>query len=293
MKTLFLILLSALVMDASTILNAVETALGTPIKNAKGTLVIAETLEDAIELLQVLPDGFRVVLTMDGDDSPENINPAGLVTGKMIAYVQAPKGMEVPRRSLSHANRRDGTPSFLTRKDWLIRQIRGLTLVHPEIDRVPNCFNYKSSQWFKIENLPAFRTLACTFEITYALDGPANGADGLSEVVLPIAFQITGITDDSYLIGWNGKDYGEIQRFESIEGDTAGVLSGFAIVDSTDEAYIIAHNGSAHGRMQRYRAEDGDIGGSAPGYAITFGYDEYFTVALNGVPHGRISRFLA
>jgi hypothetical protein len=241
-----------LVMDASTILNSVESHL-TPLMTANdGRLVIAETLEDAIEMLQVAPSNWRVILTIDGDAPNESMNSAGLTTAQLVAYVQAPKGMEIPRRSLSHPTRRDSTPSFFTRRDWLIRKIRGLRLAHAEIDSVPHTFEYKGSVWFKIENLPAFRTQACTFEITYALDDPETDPDATDPVVLPSAFKIVGATDEFYIIALSGNAHGRVPRYLSVSGDPTGTASGYAIAAANDEFYAVTLHGAAHGRIPRF-----------------------------------------
>lgn len=252
--TTLLTALVCLFMDASTILNAVENYLSPLMAENDGRLVVAETLEDAIEMLQVAPKDWRVILTIDGDAPNESINSAGLTVAQLVAYVQAPKGLEVPRRSLSHANRRDATPSFFTRRDWMIRKIRGLKLAHAEIDSTPRTFEYKGSVWFKVDTMPMFRTQACTFEITYALDDPETDPDGTDPVVLPSALKIVG---------------------------------------ATDEFYLIALSGTAHGRVPRYLPEDGDPTGTATGYAITAANTEFYAVALDGAPHGRIPRFIS
>lgn len=244
--------LALLFMDASTILNAVESYLAPLMADNKGSLVVAETLEDAIELLQVAPSNWRAILTMDGDAPNENINSAGLTVAQLVAYVQAPKGMEVPRRSLSHANRRDGTPSFFTRRDWMIRKIRGLKLTHQEIDSTPRTFEYKGSVWFKIENLPAFRTQACTFEITYALDDPETDPDGTAPVLLPSPFRIVAAYMDHYVVAFNGTVTGRVPRFEPEAGDPTGTATGYAITGPVEGAYAVAFDGNPHGRIPRF-----------------------------------------
>lgn len=251
LRSSFLILISSFLMDASTILNAVESALSAQVIANKGTLVIAETLEDAIEVLAVAPSEWRCVITMDGDEGAEDINPAGLVVGTMIAYIQAPKGMERPRRSLTHAAR-NGTPSFFTRRDWLIRKIRGLSLVHQEISNLG--FIYRGAQWLKVENLPAYRAMQCRFELTYALDDPATDPDGSEPVVLPVNFRITGAGDDYYVVAFNGTAHGRIPRFESVEGDPSSLATGYAIADTGEDFYVVTLDGVPHGRLPRYAA---------------------------------------
>lgn len=250
----FLLFLTLFVMDASTILNAVEAYLAPLVVANKGSLVAAETLEDAIELLTMAPDKWRAIITLDGDQPNEAVNAAGLTTAQLVAYVQAPKGMEVPRRSLSHANRRDGTPSFFARRDWLIRKIRGLKMAHQEIDSMPRTFEYKGSVWFKIESLPAFRTMASTFEITYALDDPETDPDGTEPVILPSPFRIVAAYAESYVIALNGTSHGRVPRYEPGEGDPTGSATGYAITGSVEGAYTVAFDGNPHGRMPRFEA---------------------------------------
>lgn len=249
MKTLLtLILLFA--MDASTILNAIDDALSPQVAANDGSLVIADTLEDALEMLQLAPQKWRVVLTIDGDQANEDVNPAGVVTSTLVAHVQAPKGFERPRRSLARANARDATPSFFTRRDWFIRKLRGLTLSHAEIDF--QGINYKSSTWLKVDNLPAFRTMALSFELTYALDDPATDPDGTDPVVLPSPFRITAAADEFYVIALAGAAHGRVPRFEAVEGDPTGTATGYAITSAEDEFYTVARDGAPHGRIPRF-----------------------------------------
>lgn len=248
----FLFLITLFVMDASTILNAVEAYLLPLMAENKGSLVVAETLEDAIEMLQVAPAGWRAILTMDGDAPNENINSAGLTTAQLVAYVQAPSGMELPRRSLSHANRRDATPSFFARRDWVIRKIRGLKLLHQEIDSTPRTFEYKGSVWFKIQNLPAFRTQACTFEITYALDNPETDPNGTDPIILPTAFRIVAAYENHYVIAFNGVTNGRVPRYEPGLDDPTGTATGYAITGTVEGGYAVAFDGVPHGRIPRF-----------------------------------------
>lgn len=251
MKTLFAAL-AFLVMDASTILNAVESHLAPLMAANDGKLTIAETLEDAIEMLAVGPDNWRAIVTIDGDTPNESINAAGLTTSQLVVYVQAHKGLERPRRSLSHPNARNATPSFFQRRDWMIRKIRGLRLLHAEIDNIPYTFEYKGSVWFKIENMPMFRTQACTFEITYALDDPETDPDATDPVVLPSAFRIVGATDEFYTIALSGTAHGRVPRFESVAGDPTGTASGYSITAANTEFYAVTLDGAPHGRIPRF-----------------------------------------
>jgi len=237
-------------MDASTILNAIDDALAPQIAANDGSLAIAETLEDALEMLQLAPSRWRVVLTIDGDAPTENVNPAGLVTSVLVAYVQAPKGFERPRRSLSRANARDATPAFFTRRDWFIRKMRGLVLSHAEIDF--QGLNYKGSSWLKVENLPAFRTMTLNFELTYALDDPATDPDGTDPVVLPSPFRIVASTDEWYVIALSGTAHGRVPRYEPGVGDPTGTATGYAITSAPDEWYTVAFDGFPHGRIPRF-----------------------------------------
>lgn len=236
-------------MDASTILNAVESALAAQVAANDGVLTIAETLEDALEMLAVAPGQWRAVITMDGDEGAEDINPAGLVVGTLLAYIQAPKGLERPRRSLTHAAR-NGTPSFFTRRDWLIRKIRGLSLVHQEISNLG--FIYRGAQWLKVENTPLYRAMMCRFELTYALDDPATDPDGSEPVVLPVNFRITGSGDDYYVIAFNGTAHGRIPRYAAEAGDPPGLATGYAIADTGEDYYVVTLDGVPHGRLPRF-----------------------------------------
>jgi hypothetical protein len=256
MKALLLILalcpifaLRSPAMDAATILNSIETALASQVQANGGTLTLAETLEDALEMLATPPNGWRVVLTMDGDEPREDTNPAGVVTGKLVAYVQAPKGLERPRRSLTHASR-NAVPSFFTRRDWFIRKLRGVTLSHAEIDA--EGILYKGSTWLKVEATPLWRTMVLNFELVYALDDPATDPDGTDPVVLPSPFKIVGATDEFYTISLSGVAHGRVPRFAPGLSDPTGTATGYAITEAAEEFYAVAYDGAPHGRIPRF-----------------------------------------
>lgn len=196
-------------MDSATLLQAVEDYLQPLLAAEKGLLSVAETEEDAIEMLSNGPERWRVILTMDGDESLEPLNPAGVVQGTLVAWVQAPKGMEAKPGKGLHRQSTGGAPSFMTRLNWVIRKIRALQLQHVEVDC--NSFRYKGWNWLRFEETAAFRTARARFEIVFAHDDPAT--DPGSIAVLAPGYAITHADDDFYYVSKNGTADGKIARF--------------------------------------------------------------------------------
>jgi|GEM_PF-2828607 len=285
------LLCAILLMTSATILSAVESSLA-PLVLADncGLVSVAEAEEDALQELAQAPERWRVILSMDGDNNLEDLD-TGLVEGRLVAFVQAPKGMEpVRNHNVAHESIR-GTPAFFTRLHWLIRKVRGLKLVAPDIDA--KGFRYRGWEWLRYDGQAAFRTAKANFDLIFAHDDPATDPNGIAAMVLGTFYRIAAAEDVSYDIVLNGAAHGQIQRFLPGTEDNAGSAADFAIADSGADFYAIAFNGALHGRVQRDAAGDGDPRSSVMGYTLTGAADEFYTVALNGAPHGRIPRFLA
>jgi len=237
---------------SSLILAAVEDALSPLLTAEGGILSVAETEEDAIELLAVSPEKWRVVLCMDGDKSLEDTNPCGLVEGRLVAFVQAPKGMAAqPARNIHRAAVK-GTPAFLTRLHWVIRKIRGLSLIASDIDR--QGFRYQGWEWLKFDGLAALRTARASFDLIFAHDDPATDPTGTEPVTLPSPFRIVAATDEFYVIAFSGTAHGRVPRYLAVEGDPSGTATGYAVTAATEDFYTVAYDGSPHGRIPRFVA---------------------------------------
>lgn len=239
-------------MDSATILQSVEDYLKPLLADEKGLLSIAETEEDAIEMLANGSERWRVILIMDGDEAVEDFNPGGFVAATLQAWVQAPKGMEArPGRGL-HRQGTNATPAFMTRLHWVIRKIRGLQLVHDEIDR--RGFHYQGWNWLRFEETAAFRTARARFILRFAHDDPATDPDGTEPVTLPSAFRITGATDEFYTIALAGAAHGRIPRYEAGAEDPTGTATGYAVTSAGDDFYTVALDGVPHGRIPRFES---------------------------------------
>lgn len=239
-------------MDSATLLQAVEDYLQPLLAAEKGLLSIAETEEDAIEMLSNGPERWRVILTMDGDESIGGLNPAGAVKGNLVAWVQAPKGMEAKPGKGLHRQSTGGAPSFMTRLHWVIRKIRALQVVHTEV--LCQSFEYQGWNWLRFEETAAFRTARARFEVVFAHDDPATDPDGTAPIVLPSAFRITGATDEFYTITLGTTAHGRVPRFEAGAEDPTGTATGYALTSAAAEFYTVALDGQPHGRIPRFTA---------------------------------------
>lgn len=239
-------------MDSATLLQAVEDYLQPLLAAEKGLLSVAETEEDAIELLSNGPERWRVILTLDGDESLDDLNPAGLVQGTLVAWIQAPKGMEAKPGKGIHRAGTAGKASFLTQVSWVIRKIRALQIVHTEVDC--NSFRYKGWNWLRFEDTAAFRTARARFEIVFAHDDPATDPDGTAPIVLPSAFRITGATEEFYTIALGTTAHGRVPRFAPGLEDPTGTATGYALTSAEATFYTVALDGQPHGRIPRFTA---------------------------------------
>lgn len=241
-------------MTSATLLQSLEDYLSPLLATEKALLSVAETEEDAIELLSNSPERWRVILTMDGDEAANagGLNPGGLVKGSLIVWVQAPKGMEArPGRGI-HRQSTGGGASFMTRLHWVIRKIRGLQVVHSEV--ACEGFEYQGWSWLRFEETAAFRTARVRFEILFAHDDPATDPDGTAAIVLPSAFRITGAADEFYTITLGTTAHGRVPRFEAVSGDPTGTATGYAITSAEATFYTIALDGVPHGRVPRFES---------------------------------------
>jgi hypothetical protein len=237
-------------MDSATLLRTVEDYLQPLLTAEKALLSVAETEEDAIEMLSNGPERWRVILTMDGDEAAEDLNPAGLVKGTLIAWVQAPKGMEAKPGKGLHRQSTGGGASFMTRLHWVIKKIRRLEIIHEEV--ACQAFEYKGWNWLRFEETAAFRTARARFEILFAHDDPATDSEGTEPIVLPSAFRITGATPEFYTIALSGAAHGRVPRFEAGFEDPTGTATGYALTSAEATFYTVALDGQPHGRIPRF-----------------------------------------
>jgi len=212
---------------------------------------VAETEEDALELLSNKPLGWRIVLSMDGDKSLDEMNNSGFVSASLIAHVQAAKGFQLQPGKSIHRTAPGGAASFLTQLHWTIRQIRSLVLAHTEIDR--RSPRYVGWSWLKYDGQAAFRTARAEFEIIFAHDDPAN-YDPSDPVVLPSAFRIVAAAAEFYSIALSGTAHGRVPRFEAGAFDPTGTATGYAVTSAAAEFYTVAFDGIPHGRIPRFEA---------------------------------------
>lgn len=249
MKTLRLILC---LMTSSLILAAIEDTLKPQVAANGGTLSIAETEEDALEELANAPEHWRVVLSMDGDKGLDDLNPAGLVEGRVVAFVQAPKGFANPPSRNLHRDNVRGTPAFFTRLHWIVRKLRGMQLVATDIDG--RGLRYRGWDWLRFDGQALFRTARASFDLVFAHDDPATDPTGTDPVVLPSPFRIVAAADAFYTIALSGTAHGRVMRYEPGDNDPTGTATGYAITAATDEFYAVAFDGIPHGRIPRFIA---------------------------------------
>lgn len=237
-------------MTSALILAAVEDALRVKVADNRGAISVAETETDAIEALATAPDKWRVILSMDGDKALDAFNPAGTVRATLVAWVQAPTGMALqPQRNL-HRPAVKGTPAFFTRLHWVIRQIRGLSLLASDIDR--RGFEYLGWEWLKFEGQPLFRTAKASFELIFAHDDPETDPEAAQPLTLPSPFRIVASGGDYYVVSLGGDVHGRVPRFEPGAVDPNGTATGYAIVSAPAEYYTVAFDGIPHGRIPRF-----------------------------------------
>jgi len=236
-------------MTSALILASIEDALKPQVAANGGTLSIAETEEDAIEELANAPDHWRVVLSMDGDKGNDDLNPAGLVEGRVVAFVQAPKGFAVqPNRNLHRDNAR-GTPAFFARLHWVVRKLRGMQLVATDIDG--RGLRYRGWDWLRFDGQALFRTARASFDLVFAHDDPATDPTGTEPVVLPSPFRIVAAADAYNTIGLSGAAHGRVMRFEPGADDPTGTGTGYAITAAVDDIDIVSFDGIPHGPIPR------------------------------------------
>lgn len=241
-----------LFMTSASILAAVEDALKPLIEADKGMVSVAETEEDALQMLSEGPERWSVILCLDGDKPAEDWDYGGWVSGRLVAYVQAPKGTEINRgRSINRESVR-GTPAFFTRLHWIIRKIRGLSLIATDID--VRGFEYLGWDWLRYDGQAAFRTAKASFDLHFAHDDPATDPDGTAPVVLPSPFRIIAAAGEFYTIALSGTAHGRVPRYEPEAGDPNGNGSGYEISGEVPAFYTVAYDGAPHGRIPRYEA---------------------------------------
>lgn len=244
MKFLYALMTSAI------ILAAVLDYLAPLVTANQGLASIAETEEDALAELFNAPDRWRVILSMDGDKGIEDMNPGGWVESRIVAYVQAPKGMEIKKgHNLAYENTR-GTPPFFTRLHWTIRKLRGLTLSATDIDKTG--LRYRGWDWLRYDGQAACRTAKANFDLCFAHDDPETDPDGTDPVVLPTPFRITGAYEEFYAVSFNGVAHGRVPRYEPGIDDPTGTATGYAITGIVEGAYAVAFDGAPHGRIPRF-----------------------------------------
>lgn len=229
-----------------------------PLVTAEGGIIsVVETAEDAMEMLAgTAPEKWRLVLSTDGEKAPEDDGRAGHVVSEIVAYVQAPKGMETkPGRSLHRRSTNNGKP-FLDRLNWVIRKLRAVTFDNDEIDE-QQALNYRGWEWLKYQDQPAWRTAKATFELLYVHDDPATDPDPDSDnLIVPSSLVISGVAEDPafYIISAFGVAVGRIQRYAPEEGDPGGTGTGYRIVSPSSDGgyYIVALSGIPDGRIPVY-----------------------------------------
>lgn len=240
-------------MTIDLILQALEDHLRPLVEGQGGIVDIAETADDALQMLAGnAPTKWRVILTATGDapaDDPSG--RSGYVVGGFSAIVQAPLGMVAkPGKTLHRTH--GTTASFLARLNFVIRKLRAVVFDAGEIDCERNLM-FDGWRWLRDgEENRAWRAAEIQFQLYYVLDDPSG--DGSANPPLTIAgsgrLVPPGGSTGQVLKKASGTDY-DVEWAEDAGGSAelpADVLRGGE--DATDTYVILRRaNGTAFGRV--------------------------------------------
>ncbi len=171
-------------MTLSALLIALEDTMLPLMADAGGVLAVADTEYDALESLTQAPDRWRVVMVPGGNDSMDSGDDVGgYVADQIHFYVTAPVGMGNNSAKGLHRTKPSTAPSFLARMEWLIREVRGLTVDDESLDReCGRTFRFQGWDWVRVEGLP-WRAARVRFTVRYILTD-TDGPDPLPPIML-------------------------------------------------------------------------------------------------------------
>ena len=251
-------------MEADRILAALAAHLGPKVITAGGKLDVADNPWDVVDLLKVSPSQWRLILSLEDEDTVQARNVGGWTTATFSLYIQAHKGFAAVRGDAIYKTNAAGRKS-ITKLAGQVRQwMRAIQF--PDNDDIAkddeSHFAFLGAAWVDgtEEKDRPWRVRRLDFQLVYALDDPANDEDPDGDnLTIPDAFRITGVNDtgDFYLVSLNGTAVGRIPRFETDPADPAGVGTGWRIgAIADDPAFYVVHlSGVPDGRIPRFEAE--------------------------------------
>ncbi|HEY1048227.1 MAG TPA: hypothetical protein VGE39_00675, partial [Prosthecobacter sp.] len=171
-------------MTLSALLIALENVLKPLVESAKGDFHVSDTEYDALETLGQAPDRWRVLMCPGGCDSGDSGDDiGGYVSESIQFFIQSPTGMANDSAKGLHRTKPNQGPSYLARKEWLIREVRGLQIEHEEIDmECGRVFRFVGWDWVRVEGVP-WRASRVRFQVRYILTD-TDGPDPLPAIVL-------------------------------------------------------------------------------------------------------------
>ncbi|MBB5037111.1 hypothetical protein [Prosthecobacter dejongeii] len=171
-------------MTLSALLIALEDTLQPLMADAGGVLAVADTEYDALESLTQAADRWRVVMVPGGNDSMESGDDVGgYVSDQIHFYVTAPLGLAANPSKGLHRSKPNATPSFLARLEWLMREVRGLTVDDESLDQeCGRAFRFGGWDWVRVEGMP-WRAARVRFTVRYVLTD-TDGPDPLPPIML-------------------------------------------------------------------------------------------------------------
>lgn len=152
-------------MDYAALITATESALLPLAEATDGSVVVAETLEQARTFLMAAPSRWRIILHWEGHGDHEAAR-AGMTYHQVATVVQAPRGLAL--RPDPTKQRATGTPSFAARLAAVTGWMTAM--------RFPNGtgadsagFALAGSQW--LETVPNYAAHALNWRLAAALPG--------------------------------------------------------------------------------------------------------------------------
>jgi hypothetical protein len=173
-------------MTIDLILQSLEDWLRPLVEGQGGIVDVAETADDALQMLSGnAPTKWRVILTATGDTLADDPTAAsGYVVGGLSAIVQAPLGLSAkPGKTLHRTT--SGNASFLARLNFVIRKLRAVAFDDDEIDCERNLM-FRDWAWLREgAETRGWRAAEVRFDLYYVLDDPAG--DGSEDPPITIA----------------------------------------------------------------------------------------------------------
>lgn len=251
-------------MEADRILAALAAHLGPKVIAAGGTLDVADNPWEVVDLLKVSPAKWRLILSVEDEDTVQARNVGGWTAATFSLYVQAHKGFATNRGSAIYQTSAAGRKS-ITKIAGQVRQwMRAIQF--PDNDDIAkddeSHFAFLGAAWVDgtEEKEKPWRVRRLDFQLVYALDDPANDEDPDGDnLTIPDAFRITGVNaeGDFYIVSLNGTAVGRVPRYATDPADPAGTGTGWRIgAIADDPAFYVVHlSGVPDGRIPRFTAE--------------------------------------